>query len=233
MGRASEEAGISQWELLEEVRKRNVAYPLEPNDVEPRIELLRGRFPTGRRSTRGFQVSLEWQGKEVVTLKDLEPAPGGILLIGINPAIVSVKAGHYYQGRLGRRLWKRLERVGLLSDPMPGEEDVAFRELGHGISDVVKRATSSSGEVSAAELQAGVELLRKKIHSWKPGLVLFAFKKAAEAALETRQVAPGPGPKIEGVPTFLLNGPYSAKAETQRIDAELAQAARMPCGRHP
>jgi double-stranded uracil-DNA glycosylase len=226
LGRASEEAGMSQWELLEEIRRHHVAYPLEPNDVGTRVELLRDRIVKGTQPTRGFQTFMDLQGKQVLTLRDLEPEPGGVLLVGINPAIVSVKAGHYYQGRLGRRLWKRLERLGLLHNSVPGEEDVAFQERGHGISDVVKRPTASSGEVSAAELRAGAKLLREKTRSWKPGLVIFAFRKAAEATLETRSIRPGSGPPIEGAPTFLLSGPYAATLEAESIDAELTKLIR-------
>lgn len=200
LGRASEEAGISQWELLEEIRRLHVAYPLEPNDVGTRVELLRDPIVRGTQPTRGFQTFMDLQGKQVLTLRDLEPEPGGVLLVGINPAVVSVKVGHYYQGRLGRRLWKRLERLGLLHNSMPGEEDVAFQEQGHGISDVVKRPTASSGEVSAAELRTGAMLLREKIRSWKPGLVLFAFMKAAEELLRPGRYVLGLDHRSKGPP---------------------------------
>jgi hypothetical protein len=52
------------------------------------------------------------------------------------------------------------------------------------------------------------------------GLVLFAFREPARRLLG-RAVKPGRGPELEGVPTFLLSGPYAARPETERIDAEL------------
>src|SRR5262249_53366113 len=136
------------------------------------------------------------------TLPDIRPRPGGVLLIGINPALVSVAAGHYYQGRLGRRLWRRLEKVGLLNEPVPGAEDEAFAHEGHGLTDLVKRPTHTSSEVTGEELAAGVEEIRAKIREWEPGLVLFAFAKAARQVVGSA-VTPGPGPELEGVPTFL------------------------------
>lgn len=81
------------------------------------------------------------------------------------------------------------------------------------------RPTASSSLVSDAELQAGVDALLSKIRTWRPGLILFAFKEPAQRLLGA--VKPGRGPEREGIPTFLLNGPYAAREEAQRIDAEL------------
>jgi double-stranded uracil-DNA glycosylase len=204
LGRAAEEAGVSQWELLELLRKARVAYPLDADEVSERLQELIGETPTPE-----------------ATLPDLPPKPGGVLLVGINPAPVSVAAGHYYQGRIGRRLWRRLERLGLLKDPVPGQEDEAFALLGHGLTDLVKRPTRSSAELTNTELDAGVEELRRKVREWRPGLVLFAFKAPA-ARLFGRDARPGPIGTLEEVPAFLLTGPYAPSSETERIDNALS-----------
>jgi TDG/mug DNA glycosylase family protein len=206
IGRAAEEAGLTQRELLDATRAAGLAYPLDVSDVDERISELEGKSSTPKRET----------------LPDIEPKEGGVLLVGINPAPISVAAGHYYQGRLGRRLWRRLERVGLLTDASSGSEDEAFARAGHGLTDLVKRATTSATELGADELAAGVDSLREKIKKWKPGLILFAFSQPARYALG-RRMEPGLAPELEGVSTFLLSGPYAAAAETDRIDAELAR----------
>lgn len=49
-----------------------------------------------------------WMGEEVETLADLIPTEARVMCVGINPAPVSVTAGHYYQGnfeRQGSRQW--------------------------------------------------------------------------------------------------------------------------------
>jgi TDG/mug DNA glycosylase family protein len=204
LGRAAEDAGLSQWELQELLRQERVAYPLDLDEVSARLLEL--------------GVDVEWSGES--TLPDIPPQPGGVLLVGINPAPVSVAAGHYYQGRLGRRLWRRLERLGLLVDPVPGQEDEVFAEAGHGLTDLVKRPTRSASEISKEELEAGVQTLKSKIEAWKPGLVLFAFKDPARALLGS-SVKPGAGPALEGVLTFLLTSPYAPNAEAERVDREL------------
>jgi double-stranded uracil-DNA glycosylase len=71
----------------------------------------------------GFQAIVRWRAVEVLTLADVPPAEGGIVLIGINPAPVSVAAGHYYQGTLGKRLWSRLEAIELLGSAGSPWED--------------------------------------------------------------------------------------------------------------
>jgi len=199
-GRAAEEAGITQWELVDAARLAGIAHPLTAEEARNRLTALTG---AGER-----------------TLPDIPPTPGGVLLVGINPAPPSVAVGHYYQGRLGQRLWRRLERLGLLENARPGAEDEAFARAGHGLTDLVKRPTGSASELTQTELEAGVEALREKIRSWQPGLVLFAFREPARRLLGST-VSPGSSPELEGVPTFLLSGPYAPRAEAERIDAEL------------
>jgi TDG/mug DNA glycosylase family protein len=201
IGRAAEEAGLSQWELLDAVRDAQVAHPLTAEDTHRRLELML---------------------RSDDTLPDIPPAAGGVLLVGINPAPVSVTAGHYYQGKLGRRLWRRLEHVGLLHDPVPGAEDEAFRAAGHGLTDIVKRPTPSSDSLTQEELDQGARALRHKITRWNPRLVLFAFREPA-ARLLGSQVKPGLCGDIDGTPAFLLSGPYAPGQVTDQIDRELRE----------
>jgi double-stranded uracil-DNA glycosylase len=202
LGRAAEEAGLTQWELLDLLKQSRVAYPLDADEVSARLTEL-ATAPTGE-----------------PTLPDVPPREGHVLLVGINPAPVSVAAGHYYQGRLGRRLWRRLEGIGLLDDPIPGREDEAFAQAGHGLTDLVKRPTKSAAELDAQEFEAGIEELGRKVTTWRPGLIVFAFKGAARR-LFGPAVSPGPGPRFEGVPTFLLSGPFAPATDAERIDDQL------------
>jgi double-stranded uracil-DNA glycosylase len=204
LGRAAEEAGLTEWELIDAARTTGLAYPLSADQTERRLTELADGEPRPARHT----------------LPDIPPEPGGVLLVGINPAPVSVAAGHYYQGRIGRRLWRRLERIGLLKDPLPGAEDEAFARQGHGLTDLVKRPTRTSTELTEDELRAGAEDLRAKIRDWQPALVLFAFKEPARRLLG-EPIAPGRAAELEGVPTFLLTGPYARRVEAERIDDEL------------
>jgi TDG/mug DNA glycosylase family protein len=213
LGRAAELCGLTQWELLDAARARGVAYPLEPGDVGERVAML---------GDDGSAPGAPGQ----VTLPDHPPAPGGILLVGVNPAPPSVAAGHYYQGKLGRRLWQRLEALDLMDSPLPGAEDEAWVRAGHGLTDVVKRPTPAASELRSEELREGADSLREKVAAWRPGLVLFAFQAAARAALGERRIAAGSGPALAGVATFLLSGPFAPRAERARVDRELRELLR-------
>ncbi|NOT32758.1 MAG: hypothetical protein HOP12_01170 [Candidatus Eisenbacteria bacterium] len=235
LGRVVQDSGRSYWELLEMIPARGIAIPFDADlaVAQARVVMQKlGRVaeptlaydaPSSRpeSATRAAGSKRARGGGDSKTLPDFAPRPGGVLLVGINPATRSVKRGHYYQGKLGQRLWKRLGALGLLKDAMPGLEDEAFVAAGHGLTDVVKRATDSADQLARDELRAGAELLRAKVREWKPKLVLFAFKQAAVAALGTREVTAGACGKLEGVPAFLLSGPYAAAADATRIDAEL------------
>lgn len=165
-------------------------------------------------------------GASEASLRDFAPRSGGVLVVGINPAPPSADRGHYYQGRLGRRLWKRLESVGLLAGAVPGQEDQALAAAGHGLTDIVKRVTERATDLTKAELEAGSQRLRVKVREWQPGLVLFVFKQAAVHALGAHDLSPGPCGEISGVPAFLLSGPYASRVVTRRVDAELIRLIR-------
>lgn len=213
IGRAAEEANLTHWELLALVREQGIAYPLTVEDVADRLSSS---------ETTGFGGDpMPHAEPPTDTLADRPPTEGGVLLVGTNPAPTSVKAGHYYQGRLGGRIWRRLERLGLLAEPIPGAEDDAFVRAGHGLTDIVKRPTAAASELETAELEAGARLLEDKISAWRPALVIFVFKLAAATALDDSSVRPGPTASVAGVGSFLLSGPYAPREEAERIDAEL------------
>jgi hypothetical protein len=54
------------------------------------------------------RVTMDWLGQQVETLADLLRPGLRAICVGINPSPVSVAAGHYYQGQIGRRFWQRL-----------------------------------------------------------------------------------------------------------------------------
>jgi TDG/mug DNA glycosylase family protein len=170
----------------------------------------------------GFQAIVAWREVEVLTLADVPPAQGGIVLVGINPSPVSVAAGHYYQGTLGKRLWSRLEAIGLLGDAGAPWEDERWRAAGNGLTDVVKRPTPSAKLVTGDEMALGGELLRAKLTTWRPGLIVFPFLASAEAVLG-EEPHPGPGPTIDGIPTFRLAGPYAPTTDVEDNGRQLSE----------
>lgn len=159
----------------------------------------------------GHRVKMEWMGKEVVTLRDLWPAEPRAVVIGINPAPVSVEAGHYYQGNLGQALFRRLRGAGMLGLSLRGHEDDQALAAGIGFTDVVKRPTSSADQIGREELLFGKRLLMEALEARKVPLVIFAFKKSATTLLGQFQ---GNGflesQALGGTDVFVMPGPYES-----------------------
>lgn len=150
------------------------------------------------------------------TLVDLPPARGGLLFVGLNPSPVSVAAGHYHQGTLGRRLWQRLATARVIPSDTPiTEADDALVAAGHGITDLLKVPTSRD-TASDAQLTAGVGTLWQKAALWQPAAIVFIYGRAARIAAG-RQLSSAWG-QLDGValaarPCFLMPGPYAPPNE--------------------
>jgi TDG/mug DNA glycosylase family protein len=160
-------------------------------------------------------------GRPVDTLADLPPLRDGLLFVGLNPSPVSVEAGHYHQGRLGRTFWRRLMLAGILPPGTPVETaDDALLAAGHGITDLLK-TPSARDEASDAVLTAGVGPLWQKIALWRPAAVVFIYKRAAAIAAGRELTEPWGqlvGVAMAGRPCFLMPGPY---APTEQVDEGL------------
>jgi double-stranded uracil-DNA glycosylase len=174
-------------------------------------------------------------GRPVDTLADLPPLRDGLLFVGLNPSLVSVEAGHYHQGRLGRTFWRRLMLAGILPPGTPVETaDDALLAAGHGITDLLKAPTARD-EASDRSLTAGVGPLWQKIALWRPAAVVFIYKRAAEIAAGRDLSEPWGqlvGVAMAGRPCFLMPGPY---APTEQVDEGLNLlrnlAASLPADR--
>ena len=166
-------------------------------------------------------TSIEVDGQPVDTLADLPPLRDHLLFVGLNPSPVSVEAGHYHQGRLGQTFWRRLMTAGVLPPGTPIETaDDALLAAGHGITDLLKAPTARD-EASDALLITGVGPLWQKIALWRPGAVVFIYKRAATiAAGRELKESWGQlvGVALAGRPCFLMPGPY---APTEQVNEGL------------
>jgi TDG/mug DNA glycosylase family protein len=155
------------------------------------------------------------------TLADLPPQRDGLLFVGLNPSPVSVEAGHYHQGQLGRMFWRRLIRAGILpAGTAIAAADDALIAAGHGITDLLKRP-SPRDMASDTDLREGVGPLWQKIALWRPGAVVFIYKRAAAIAAGRALDEPWGqlvGVALAGRPCFLMPGPY---ASTEQVDEGL------------
>jgi TDG/mug DNA glycosylase family protein len=167
------------------------------------------------------RVELDWMGEQIETLEDLLRPCLRAVCVGINPSLVSVRAGHYYQGRVGQRFFSRLRRAGVIPPAAKGtEDDVAFA-ADVGFTDIVKRPTARASELRASDFAHGVEALREKLGRTRPDLVIFTYKRAAEAVIG-RFGGNGflPEHAFADCPIFVMPGPYEA---TETAETTLAR----------
>lgn len=162
------------------------------------------------------RATIEIDGIPTETLADLPPLPGRLLFVGLNPSPVSVEAGHYFQGRLGRTFWQRLITAQILPpDAAIETADDALLAAGHGVTDLLKRPTPRD-EATDATLRAGVGPLWQKVAIWRPAAVVFVYKRVAEIVAARPLAEPWghlAGVALSGRPCFLMPGPYAPAKE--------------------
>jgi TDG/mug DNA glycosylase family protein len=167
----------------------------------------------------GHRVVEIWRGAEIETLEDLLRPGLRAVCVGINPSTVSVAAGHYYQGRLGRLFYSRLRTAGVIgAAPSGGEDDAAFAE-GLGFTDIIKKPSARAKELSNEDFEAGKGLLVEKLERYRPSLVIFTFKKTA-IVLCGSFAGHGfvEGVQVASIPAFVMPGPYE---KSERVAAAL------------
>lgn len=162
------------------------------------------------------RTTIEVDRIPVETLADLPPLRDRLLFVGINPSPVSVAAGHYFQGRLGRAFWERLIVAQILPKATPIETaDDMLVAAGHGVTDLLK-VPSPRDTATEDVLRAGVGPLWRKIAIWRPAAVVFVYKRAAEISAGRPLTEPWGqlvGVALAGRPCFLMPGPYAPSAE--------------------
>lgn len=163
-----------------------------------------------------------WLGEQVETLEDLLRPSLRAVVIGINPSCVSVEAGHYYQGRLGQLLLRRLKTVGLFDGAPKGEEDDVLFAHGVGFTDIVKRPSRRANALSSNDLAHGREELERKLASLDVPLVIFTYKKTAQVLYGPFEGAGFISKAGERPARYVMPGPYAPRAVADRLLGDLA-----------
>ncbi len=103
-----------------------------------------------------------------------------IVVIGLNPSIISARAGFFFASPRNR-FWRALNASGLVPEPLiPGvaAQEVLFRRCDIGFTDVVKRATRGGVELRADDYRQGALLLTEKLIRYRPRVAWFHGKVA-------------------------------------------------------
>ncbi len=128
---------------------------------------------------------IEVDGELVPTLADILPERGElrVLFLGKTPSPASIEAGHYFEGKMGRGLWRRLGDAGVLSAAAEGFADDALLEAGFGVTDICKAPRPFGDEPRREEYEAGWQRVAGVIEQFRPRILAFVYKGALDKVL--------------------------------------------------
>uniref|UniRef100_A0A3Q3NCQ2 G/T mismatch-specific thymine DNA glycosylase n=1 Tax=Mastacembelus armatus TaxID=205130 RepID=A0A3Q3NCQ2_9TELE len=110
------------------------------------------------------------------TLPDVITYNLDILIIGINPGLLSAFKGHHYPNP-GNHFWKCLFLSGLTDQQLNYMHDEILPEnYSIGFTNMVERTTPGSKDLSSKEIREGGRLLLDKLQKYKPLIAAFNGK---------------------------------------------------------
>ena len=156
------------------------------------------------------------------TVPDLV-APGlRVLLVGINPGLMSAAIGHHF-GNPANRLWPALHLAGFTPRRLHPTESHELLGYGVGITNLVARATATAAELSPAEIRAGVEPLARLVATYAPRYVAFLGLTSYRTAFRRPDAAIGERPEtLAGAHVWLLPNTSGLNAHYQLPDLAAA-----------
>lgn len=170
----------------------------------------------------GYQSIEDWMGEQVLTLADVWPEHPRAMIVGLNPAPVSVAAGHYYQGQTGQRQLRRLVEAEVIGRSVGRDFEESALAAGVGFTDIVRRPTKGEGGVGVIEIEYGRRALRDKLAARSVLLIICVFRHPVKALLGT-DGAPGVQPHRTdwGATVFRMPGPFDSRERAEAVMAQL------------
>lgn len=156
---------------------------------------------------------LKHMPREMYLLRDHIKPGVRILFVGINPGLRSAQTGHHFAG-YSNRFWKLLYDSRLVSQPLTFADDWRLPDWQLGLTNVIPRCTKGIDTLEAHEYQRGLRALERKIHRYKPQLIVLLgvtifhafFPSASQARLGKTRVT------LAGVPVYLMANPSGRNA---------------------
>ena len=125
--------------------------------------------------------------KACATLPDLLKPALDLVFVGINPGEYSAQSGHYYS-HPGNNFWTALSASPLVPYTVRYEDDhTLLKTQGIGFTDVVKRVTSDSTDISDTELLAAEPTFHQRLKYATPRAVCFTSSRAFDVLFPNRR----------------------------------------------
>ncbi|KAL4983955.1 uracil-DNA glycosylase-like protein [Aspergillus falconensis] len=158
------------------------ALPSTPSPSKRSRERSRGRSTP--RKTTSSPSSLP---ASTSLLRDTIPPNLTLLLVGVNPGIMTGTTGFAY-AHPSNLFWKLLHSSGITSIRHPPSDTYRLPELYNvGNTNIVERPTRDASMLSKAEMDAGVPVLEAKVAAKRPAAVCLVGKSIWEAVWRARK----------------------------------------------
>ncbi|PGH07572.1 hypothetical protein AJ79_06242 [Helicocarpus griseus UAMH5409] len=151
----------------------------------------RGRSASSRRQTPTAQSPIPKSpaspASPVCNLRDTIPPNLILLLIGVNPGIMTGQTGFVY-AHPSNLYWKLLHSSGITSRRHPPSDTYRLPDLySVGNTNIVARPTRDASQLSRSEMDEGVPVLEKKIREKRPEAVGIVGKSIWEAVWRVKK----------------------------------------------
>ena len=147
-----------------------------------------------------------------------------IVFVGINPGMISAKAGHYYANP-NNGFWRCLRLARLTPVLLTPAEDSRMLTFGYGLTDIIKRPSRGVRELRVEEFRDGRVILEKKLSRYGPLVVCFNgktaflgfFGKGAFRGFGRQRVTIGPSKVFVTPSTSPANAHFSLAAKRRHF----------------
>ena len=156
-----------------------------------------------------------------------------IVFVGINPAPISVDAGHSF-ATPGNRFWPALHAAGFTPTVLRAHQERDLLRLGLGITSIVRRPTARADQLSTLELRTGGRDLTQRLRDIRPRWAAFLGVSGYRPAFEAPQARIGLQPTMIGTTrVWVLPNPSGRNAHFPPASlaaefARLRRAAALP-----
>jgi TDG/mug DNA glycosylase family protein len=147
-----------------------------------------------------------------------------VILVGINPGVLSALSGHHFAGPTNR-FWGLLYESGIVPEPITHDDDVRLPEWGIGMTNLIARPSPGIDVLKPQEYLEGWKILEKKIDRYRPAIVAFVGVTIYRALWKVLgqagppQIRPGlQRATVHGARLFVLPNPSGRNAHFQYDD---------------
>lgn len=154
--------------------------------------------------------------RRAVSLPDTVGPDMRLLICGLNPSVFAAEAGVGY-ARPSNRFWNAALAAGLVDrqrDPA-----AALRSHGVGMTDLVKRSTPRSAELSREEYAAGAERVRRLVEWLEPSAICFVGLEGYRAAVDRKASVGWQPVRFGGSPAYVMPSTSGLNARMRPDDA--------------